>query len=209
MDNNRKREIRDYIGLVSSLLFSWLYLPHLVTYGFGKQRKIINGDLDTIRHQIKIRKKLPHWLTLLFFLHHNSYYRSFFYYRIGPVKSLFIRWLRPSCKTFIIPYSTKIGKNLWFAHPYSTVLNAASIGDNFKCIHCVTIGTKEGMKAAGGRRPVIGDNVSVGCHACIIGPVTIGNNVTIGAGCVVVKDIPDNCTVVGNPARILKKENHQ
>ena len=55
---------------------------------------------------------------------------------------------------------------------------------------------------------MIGDNVTIGCHACIIGGVSIGNNVTIGAGAVIVKDVPDNAIVVGNPQRIIGyKEN--
>ena len=47
-------------------------------------------------------------------------------------------------------------------------------------------------------------NVTYGCHVAIIGDITIGNNVTIGAGAVVVKDVPDNTAVVGNPASIIK-----
>lgn len=84
-----------------------------------------------------------------------------------------------------------------YAHPYSTILNAESIGDNFSCIHCTTIGKKNG------RRPRIGNNVTCGCHVAIIGDITIGNNVTIGAGSVVVKDVPDNCVVAGVPAKII------
>lgn len=73
-----------------------------------------------------------------------------------------------------------------FAHPYATIINAESIGDNFHFIHCTTIGaTDKG-------RPTIGNNVSLGAGAIIIGDVTIGDNVTIGAGSVVVKDIPSN-----------------
>ena len=50
--------------------------------------------------------------------------------------------------------------------------------------------------------PTIGDNVSIGANATIIGDITICNNVIIGAGSVVVKDVPDNCIVSGNPAKI-------
>lgn len=87
---------------------------------------------------------------------------------------------------------------MWIAHPFSTVLNAQSIGRNFRCIHCTTLGKKDNA------RPIIGNNVTLGCNVCIIGAVHIGNNVTIGAGSVVVKDIPDNCIVAGNPAHIIR-----
>lgn len=204
MDAVNKKKFRDSIFLVVALLFSWLYIPHVIAYAVSGKRVMVNSDLDKLMHQIKIGCRVPHLLALLFFLHNNGYFRSLFYRRMGAVVSLLISWWRPGARDFIIPFSTKIGKSMWFAHPYATVLNAESIGDNFRCIHCTTLGTKAGMNAAGGGRPVIGDNVSIGCHVCIIGPVHIGNNVTIGAGSVVVKDIPDNCIVAGNPARIIK-----
>lgn len=84
------------------------------------------------------------------------------------------------------------------AHPYATVINAESIGDYFSCLHGTTIGAKK----AG--RPFLGDNVSLGANVTIIGAVHIGNNVVVGAGSVVVKDVPDNCVVAGNPAKIIR-----
>jgi len=200
MTANDKRKIRDVLRLVGAILFFWLYIPHLLVYFCLGKAKVINSDLRRVEHQIKI--KLPMPLLLLYFLHNNKYYRKVFYYRIGPALSLLIGWWRPGDSSFVIPDSTKIGGGISFAHPYSTVLNAESIGDNFSCIHCTTLGKKDG------KRPIIGDNVTIGCHACIIGGVHIGNNVTIGAGAVVVKDVPDNAIVVGNPQRIIGyKEN--
>ena len=196
MTNDKKRVFRDAIALASSLLFFWLYLPHLLLYLFGWKKKLIDSDI--VRQKQQIHFRLPNALALLYFLHHSGYYRCVFYHRIGPMISLFINWWRPGEKSFILPYSTKIGEGFYFAHPYSTVLNAQSIGKNFSCIHCTTIGKKDGI------RPVIGDNVTVNCHACIIGDLTVGDNAVIGAGSMVLKDVPANAVVVGNPARIIK-----
>lgn len=88
-----------------------------------------------------------------------------------------------------------------FYHPFSTILNASVIGNNFSCGHNTTIGaTSKG-------RPSIGDNVALGIGSIIVGPVTIGNNVTIGAGAVITKDVLDNAVLVGNPGRIIKYNN--
>jgi serine O-acetyltransferase len=53
--------------------------------------------------------------------------------------------------------------------------------------------------------PVIGDNVRICAGAKVLGGIKVGNNVVIGANCVVVKDVPDNCTVVGCQQELLKR----
>lgn len=109
-------------------------------------------------------------------------------------------WGRHS--SFIIPYDVTVGAGVKLDHPYSTILNAKSIGRNLRIKNNVTIGNKNDDENL---RPVIGDNVYIGAGAIIIGNITIGDNVTIGAGTVAVKSIPANSIAVGNPARIIKK----
>lgn len=95
----------------------------------------------------------------------------------------------------------KIGRGLYLGHAISIVINARTvIGNNFSISHMNSIGTDKKQPA------IIGDNVIVGPMACLVNGVHIGNNVKIGAGAVVVKDIPDDCTAVGNPVRIINNK---
>lgn len=72
-------------------------------------------------------------------------------------------------------------------------------------MHLTTIG-KSNPQKKDLERPVIGNNVTLGANVMILGDIKIGDNVTIGAGSVVTKSVPDNCIVVGNPARIIRQD---
>ena len=84
-------------------------------------------------------------------------------------------------------------------HGFSTIVFAKSIGNNCMINQQVTIGW------ANGGAPVIGDNVWIASGAKVLGPVTIGNDVIIGANAVVIKDIPAHSIVAGVPAKIIKQ----
>ena len=95
------------------------------------------------------------------------------------------------------------GGGIYAAHPFSTILNAKSIGNNFSFRNNTTVGNKKDGEGFSG--PIIGDNVTLGANVCVIGNIVIGDNVIVGAGSVVVKDVPSNVIVAGNPARIIKE----
>lgn len=101
-----------------------------------------------------------------------------------------------------IPFITKIGKGFYIGHFGCIVVNPATvIGDNVNISQGVTIGATN----RGGRMGVatIGNCVYIGPGAKIIGAISIGNNVAIGANAVVTHDVPDNAVVAGIPAKIL------
>lgn len=102
-----------------------------------------------------------------------------------------------------IPYKTEIGRGTLFPHhALGIVIHPfAVIGENCKIEQNVTIGGRSGLTVL----PVIGNNVMIGAGAAVLGPVKVGDNVQIGAGAVVVKDVPDNCVVIGVPAKIVKR----
>ncbi len=100
----------------------------------------------------------------------------------------------------------KIGRGLFIDHGSAVVIGeTAELGDNCTLYQGVTLGGTG--KDVGKRHPTLGNNVMVGAGAKVLGPFTIGDNVKIAANAVVLEAIPDNCTAVGIPARVVRREN--
>lgn len=101
-----------------------------------------------------------------------------------------------------IPSKAKIGKGFTIHNFSGIFISEGEMGENVIVFQGVTIGHLRGQPEP----PKIGNNVLIAAGAKVLGSVTIGNNVVIGANSVVINDVPDNCTVMGNPARIISRE---
>ncbi len=119
------------------------------------------------------------------------------------------RWIsqRTARKTGIeIHPGATIGKGLFIDHGIGVVIGeTAVIGDNVTMYQGVTLGGTG--KEKGKRHPTIGNNVMISAGAKILGSFTIGDNSKIGAGSVVLSEVPPNSTVVGVPGRVVKRDN--
>lgn len=169
----------------------WRTIPCQIAFLLvsARKKKLIISDAATYSNMVRM---------LVFF----SYYRNLFYHRIGRISYLF-SWILPGDKSIILPYGTPIGESAHFVHNYGSHLSAESIGNKFRCYQYVVIGSKRYLDNG---RPIIGNNVTCGTGAVIVGNIKIGNNVNIGANTFINHSIPDGCTVIGNPARIIKKD---
>lgn len=99
----------------------------------------------------------------------------------------------------------KIGKGLFIDHGSGVVIGETTeIGDNCTIYQNVTLGGTG--KETGKRHPTLGNNVMVGAGARVLGPFKVGDNSKIAANAVVLSEVPPNCTAVGVPARIVKRD---
>lgn len=100
----------------------------------------------------------------------------------------------------------KIGKRLLIDHGMGVVIGeTAEVGDDVTLYQGVTLGGTG--KETGKRHPTIGNNVMIASGAKVLGPFKVGDNSKIGAGSIVLKEVPPNCTVVGVPGRVVIKDN--
>ncbi len=99
-----------------------------------------------------------------------------------------------------------IGDGVFIDHGMGVVIGETTIiGDNCTIYQGVTLGGTG--KDKGKRHPTIGNNVVIGSGAKVLGPFKVGDNSKIAANAVVLSEVPENCTVVGVPGRIVKKDN--
>ncbi len=128
-----------------------------------------------------------------------------FFWRHG--QTFIARWISQTCvrKTGIeIHPAAKIGRRLVIDHGTGIVIGeTAEIGDDVLIYQGVTLGGTG--KDTGKRHPTIGNNVMISSGAKVLGPFKVGDNSRIAAGAVVLEEVPPDCTVVGVPARVVRR----
>lgn len=169
------------------------------------------GILSYIKQEIRVvRERDPAIKSNMEVLLYPSF-KVILHYRVAHKlyrkKHYFLaRWVsqRAARKTGIeIHPGARIGKGLFIDHGSGVIIGeTAEIGDNVTLYQGVTLGGTG--KEKGKRHPTLGDNVMVSAGAKVLGSFKIGENSKIGAGSVVLKEVPPNCTVVGVPGRVVK-----
>lgn len=171
--------------------FTIYLLPIYIIYLF-KSQIVKDEEIRKYKKDIEIFK-----IGFFRVLYERPEYINVLYMRMGNISRLLKFYKRPYLY-FYLPTSDKMGGGIHADHPHGTHLNLNKCGEGLHVKHNVTIGINHGGI------PTLGNNVYVGCGACILGNVIIGNNVKVGANCVIISDVPDNATVVGNPAYIVR-----
>ncbi len=171
---------------------------HIIAYLLSNNKSLIIQDVihrSEYRYMIHSNRIIS---SLVWSLINEKEFRNQFYLRIGRSWH-FLNLILPQLNSLCLG-GVRAEGGLCILHGFGIVINSnCEIGKNCTILQNVTIGwNKDGC-------PKIGDDVYIGAGAIIIGNIIIGNNVKIGAGTVVTKNVPDNCTVVGNPARIIKR----
>lgn len=188
------------IKFIQYILLCVKYLPILVIFYVNENEQLTK---DMIHYSKYFGFRRNNYFTLAYLFEKIPEFRNIFFFRYNKVS--FLRKVYKGVNNLYFFTSAKnIGGGLLFWHGFSTAINAISIGENCEIWQNVTIGKKSTDKIPD--KPTIGDNVRICANSVVIGPIKIGNNVIIGAGTVVTKDIPDDSIVVGNPARILNNK---
>jgi serine O-acetyltransferase len=181
-----------------------LVSPLLIPFFLTSEKEIIEADVKRWVNVFgwKGESNLGNLLSLL---DRQKEFRNLYYHRLfkgnlsARIFMYLLSYFYKSCPYLFIDTSSTFGPGLFIQHGFSTII-MADMGENCWINQQVTIGYRDKTS-----RPKIGDNVRITAGAKVIGGVTIGNNVTVGANAVVVKNVPDNCVVVGVPAYIVKK----
>lgn len=192
--------MKDKIRKIAPVLLFWTITIEYILY--MKNRHIIDEDMHRYIQYTPYEK--PGALSLCYLLLFYKPFRSVFLLRT--VNSGWKRVLKPFLKK-PLPSIELFGKyegGVLVLHKMGCVCLAERVGKNFTIAQGVTVG-KGHMNNEGRDVPIIGDNVWISTNAVVFGGITIGNDVKIGAGTVLNKSVPDGCTVVGNPARIVKR----
>lgn len=182
-----------------------LTAPLLILFFLTTKKRIIISDVKRWSRIVRLKNNSD-LVKLLQLLSKEMAFRNLYYYRIQKgnllleILAQFYKVFYKELKTLYI-FCNNCGTGFFIQHGFCTIISANSIGENCWINQQVTIGYANDNI----NRPVIGNNVRIAAGAKVLGGITIGNNVTVGANAVVIKNVPDNCLVVGVPAYIVKR----
>ncbi len=179
----------------------WLILLHFIKY-VKEEINIIRERDPAIKSSAEVFLYPSFKAILHYRLAHKLYLREHYFWA---------RWIsqRTARKTGIeIHPGATIGKGLFIDHGHGVIIGeTAIVGDNVTLYQGVTLGGTG--KEQGKRHPTIGDNVMISAGAKVLGSFKIGDNSKIGAGSVVLKEVPPNSTVVGIPGRVVRRHSEK
>lgn len=190
------------------ILFGYIiYSVLLLYYVRSKNRYLIDADMERWEKEIEVNFKTKTML-LIFLLMFRPQFRNLFYFRCPEILNVFRKICLAEKNLSIATDDNNIeGGGVFLEHAFSTIIAAKSIGEGCTFRQLTTIGVKSRNRHD--EKPVIGRNVDFGANVTCIGNITIGDNAIIAAGSVVVKDVPENAVVAGNPAKIIKFRNNK
>ena len=186
-----------YIKLLLNLPLGWV---PILCYLLSKERKKIDMDIDAFCKVIRGgRVPVNYAKTLYELFASKKEFRSVFYMRLGHISELLSIIWKPMPLLYFPIKSRNVGGGVFVQHGWATVVDAASVGENFWVNQNVAIGWRKNG------HPTIGNNVRIGTGAVVLGDIVIGDNVNIGANAIVVEDVPSNCTICSPKAQIVKR----
>ncbi len=167
---------------------------------YKEETKIIRERDPAIKRNLEVLLYPSFWAVYWYRIAHKLYKKKHYFL------ARFISQ-KTARKTGIeIHPGAEIGEGFFIDHGHGVVIGETTqIGNNVTLYQGVTLGGTG--KESGKRHPTIEDNVMISVGAKVIGSFTIGENSKIGAGAVVIEEVPPNCTVVGVPGRIVKRDN--
>lgn len=181
---------REIIGKIEAIF----WFPLVIIYYLLLPKNII----ELIKSDMRVfeNPKVSLWQFAKNFAIYESFRSQVYFIRLH-WRRLFFAALKPGIKCFYC-FTNDIAHSMFIQHGFATVIYAKKVGHHFMINQQVTIGW--GEKGC----PTIGNYVQVRAGAKVIGDITIGDDVIIGANAVVTKDVPSHSMVVGVPGRIIK-----
>jgi serine O-acetyltransferase len=205
-----KTDLRSVIRKAFRLLRLARAMPHLVLFKISPVRPILEKDMERYIQAYGHTDLLglAKWRQFAWIASTYPEFRTVLYYRVEQERHVPSHLVLKAAQLFYAGRecfairSTPLGPGLFIEHGYSTVIGAKSIGANCWINQEVTIGHLKSDDEG----PTIGNNVRIAVGAKVLGAITIGDNCVIGPNSFVHKSIPPNCTVIGVPAYIIKRD---